>query len=69
MKTVKVTKGKHTWFTEHQDGTVTMETDWQALAREIEVAVSEYQKPSRQRRRGKTIKKDGLNGRQSRERG
>jgi len=69
MKTVRVTKGKHTWFTQNENGLVTMETDWQALAKEIDTAISEYQKPSRQRRRGKTIKKDSQNGRQSRERG
>ena len=69
MKTVRVTKGKHTWFTENPDGTTTMETDWDALAREIELATSEYQKPSRQtRKRGKTIKKDQNHGRQSRQR-
>ena len=70
MKTVRVTKGKHTWFTEHEDGSITMETDWDALSREINLAISEYQKPSQQtRKRGKTIKKDQNNGRQSRKGG
>lgn len=67
MKTVKVTKGKHTWFTEHEDGNVTMETDWTALAREIDLAISEYTKPSRQaRKQGKTIKRERPGGRQQR---
>lgn len=68
MKTVKVTKGKHTWFTEHPEGNITMETDWTALAREIDLAISEYTKPSRQARKqqGKTIKREKPGGRQQR---
>lgn len=60
MEIVKVKKGKHTWFIEHQDGTVTMETDWQALAREIEIACQTIPvKPAtKPRRRGKTIKEN-----------
>ena len=69
MQTVKVTKGKHTWFIEDETGTITMETDWTALAREIDQAISEYTKPSRRnRRQGKTIKKEKPGGRQQRER-
>lgn len=67
MQTVKVTKGKHTWFTEHQNGAITMETDWAALAKEIDQAITEYTKPSRRnRRQGKTIKKEKPGGRQQR---
>lgn len=70
MKTVRVTKGKHTWFTEHEDGSVTMETDWTALACEIDLAINEYTKPSRQtRKQGKTIKMESPDGRQQRKRG
>ena len=56
METVRVTYGKHTWFIEHQDGQITMETDWAALAREIDLAVSSLNKPRSTKRRGKTIK-------------
>lgn len=65
MRTVRVTKGKHTWFTEHENGQITMETDWATLAKEIDEAISNLNiNPApTQRKRGRTIKTKS-NGRQ-----
>lgn len=36
----KVTKGNHTTFIEHKDGTVEMQTDWLALENEVNQAIA-----------------------------
>lgn len=41
----KVIKGSHVTITEHKDGTVDMEWDWEKLVEEINQAITKIDKP------------------------
>lgn len=45
IKFPRVTKGTHLTVTEHQDGTVEMDWDWDKLVEEINQAISKIEKP------------------------
>lgn len=40
----KIIKGSHSVRTEYEDGRVDFETDWEALKRDVQNALTEYEK-------------------------
>lgn len=42
----KITKGSHSTITEHEDGSITFVTDWEALARDVKQAIDSFENKS-----------------------
>lgn len=53
----KITKGTHSTFIEHEDGTVEMQTDWVALGNEINQAIASLE--TTQQTKTKKVKQKG----------
>lgn len=43
----KVVQGSHSTITTHEDGTTEIETNWTALAKDIDTAIAAYEKKQR----------------------